>query len=178
MSRIGKKPIPLPNGVDLKLDGDILTVKGPKGSLQLKLHPSVKIKKDEENISVSMEGNGKNFKALHGLYRSLINNMVIGVSRGYEKTLEIVGVGYRADLSGRNIVFHLGYSNPINFPLPEGIEARVDRNKITLIGIDKQLVGMTAAKIRALRSPEPYKGKGVRYVDEQIRRKAGKSGAK
>ncbi len=178
MSRIGKKLIPLPKGVEVKQEGDILSVKGPKGKLELRLRHPVSIEITDSGLKVSVNGNIKNSKAFHGLYRSLVNNMVLGVSRGYEKSLEIVGVGYRAELSGKNIIFYLGYSNPVTFPLPEGIEARIDKNRITVSGIDKELVGMTAARIRSLRVPDPYKGKGVRYVDEQIRRKAGKSGAK
>lgn len=178
MSRIGKKIIPVPQGVEIKREGDILTVKGPKGKLELQLRHPVNVDVTEAGIKVSMNGNGKNTKAFHGLYRSLINNMVVGVTKGYEKTLEIVGIGYRAEMSGSNLILHLGYSQPVTFPLPEGIEARIDKNRITVSGINKELVGMIAARIKALRPPEPYKGKGVRYVDEQIKRKAGKSRAK
>ncbi len=177
MSRIGKRPIPIPKGVEVKLDGDLLTVKGPKGKLERRINPKVQIKVDDQNIFVSVKDKTREVAALHGLFGALIWNMVSGVTKGFEKVLEIVGVGYRAELKGRTAVFNLGYSHPINFELPEGIEARIDKTKIYLSGIDKELLGMTAAKIRSLRSPEPYKGKGIKYEDEVIRRKAGKAGA-
>jgi len=170
--------VPIPKGVDVKLDRDILTVKGPKGELKQKIHPKVKIDIGLDEVKVTVDESTKSVRALHGLYRVLVNNMVTGVTKGFEKSLEIVGVGYRVELSGRTATFHLGYSHPIEFPLPDGVEAKVERTKITLSAIDKELLGHTAAKIRRLRPPEPYKGKGIRYENEMIKRKAGKTGAK
>ena len=178
MSRVGKKPIPIPKDVKIDRKDELLTVKGPKGALSLEIHPRVDIKTDNDQIVVFVNDGKKGSKPLHGLFRSLINNLVTGVTQGFAKVLEIVGVGYRAELSGKTVTFHLGYSHPIHFELPEGIDAKIDRTRITLNGIDKELLGKTAAKIRGLRKPEPYKGKGIRYVDEIIRRKAGKAGAK
>lgn len=180
MSRIGKRPVPIAQGVQVKMEDDVLVVKGPKGELKRRIHPLVKLSIDEDKITVSVENTRKkkDAGALQGLFRVLVDNMVIGVTKGFEKRLEIVGVGYRAEVSGDTVIFNLGYSHPINFKLPKGIEAKVDRNKITLRGIDKEVLGQTAANIRALRSPEPFKGKGIKYEDEIIRRKAGKAGAK
>lgn len=178
MSRIGKKPIPIPSGVDINLVDGILTVKGPKGKLAREIHPKVSVNVGKEEIVVSRGDESRDTRALHGLSRMLIANMVTGVSSGFEKTLEIVGVGYRAELQGNTAILNVGYSQPVNFELPQGIEAKIDKTKITLSGIDKELLGMTAAKIRAIRKPEPYKGKGIRYADEVIRRKAGKTGVK
>jgi large subunit ribosomal protein L6 len=178
MSRIGKKPIKVPKAVDVNVEGDVLSVKGPKGTLKQKLQPNVEIKVDKGEICFLIADQTAESRSLHGLYRSLCANMVHGVDQGFEKALDIVGVGYRAELKGKVAVFSLGYSHPIEFPLPEGIDARIDKTRIILSGADKQLVGLTAAKIRSLRKPEPYKGKGIKYVDEVIRRKAGKSGAK
>ncbi len=177
MSRVGKRPIPIPKDVKFDLKGDLLTVRGPKGELRRKIHPGVNIHSENDQILVSVDGN-KGSKSLHGLFRALIANMVTGVTQGFEKGLEIVGVGYRVELSGRTATFQLGYSHPIRFELPEGIDARVEKAKILLSGIDKELLGRTAAKIRSFRKPEPYKGKGIRYEGEVIRRKAGKTGAK
>jgi len=176
MSRIGKRPIPIPKGVDVKLDGNIITVKGPKGELKREIHPDIGVEVQDSVIKVFVKNQTKKSKALHGLFNSLIWNMVKGVTEGFKKTLEIVGVGYRAELKGRSIVFNLGYSHPINFELPKGIDAQVDRNKVTIMGIDKELVGEIAARIRRLRPPEPYKGKGIRYEGEVIIKKAGKGG--
>ncbi|MFH0844207.1 MAG: 50S ribosomal protein L6 [Pseudomonadota bacterium] len=178
MSRIGKKPIPIPKDVIIDQKGDILTVKGPKGELELKMNPMVRMDREQDIIVLSVEDGNKASKALHGLFRSHIANMVMGVTKGFERILEIVGVGYKAELSGKTAIFHLGYSHPINFPLPEGIEAKIEKTRIILSGIDKALLGETAAKIRRLREPETYKGKGIRYTDEIIKKKAGKSGAK
>ena len=178
MSRIGKKPIPIPKDVKIKQDGDLLTVIGPKGELKRKVHPMVNINISNDKVIVSVDENDKRSKSFHGLFRVLLANMVLGVTQGFEKNLEIVGVGYRAELSGRTAIFHLGYSQPINFDLPEGINGKIEKTKIALSGIDKELLGRTAAKIRNLRKPEPYKGKGIRYAGEIIRRKAGKTGAK
>lgn len=178
MSRIGKMPIPISKEISVGLQGEILTVKGPKGQLQRKINPIVEIGVEDDVIILSVKEKTRDSNALHGLHRALIANMVKGVSEGFQRELEIVGVGYRADISGRKATFHLGYSHPIDYDLPEGIDAKVEKTKITLSGIDKELIGMTAAKIRSFRKPEPYKGKGIRYADERIRRKAGKTGAK
>jgi len=177
MSRVGQKPISLPKDVKIDLRDDLLTVKGPKGELRRKIHPKVAILTENDQIVVSIKDGNKGSKALHGLFRALIANMVTGVTQGFERALEIVGVGYRAELSGKRAIFHLGYAHPITLDLPEGIDARVEKTKITLSGIDKELLGRTAAKIRSLREPEPYKGKGIRYDGETVRRKAGKTGA-
>lgn len=177
MSRIGKKPIPIPKDVKIELKGDLLTVTGPKGELQRKIHPKVSINPDDKQIVVSVMDGSRGSKSLHGLFRALIANMVTGVSQGFERNLEIVGVGYRAELSGRTATFHLGYSHPIKFELPEGIDAKIERTKVTLNGADKEILGRTAAKIRSFRKPEPYKGKGIKYAEETIRRKAGKTAA-
>lgn len=178
MSRIGKMPIPISKEISVGLQEDVLTVKGPKGQLQRKIDPIVEVGMEDEVITISVKEKTRDSKALHGLHRALIANMVIGVSKGFQRELEIVGVGYRADISGRKATFHLGYSHPIEYELPEGIDGKVEKTKITLSGIDKELIGKTAAKIRSFRKPEPYKGKGIRYADEKIRRKAGKTGAK
>ena len=178
MSRIGKMPVPIPTGVQVDFKDDLLVVKGPKGQLQRKIHPKVKIDNADGQIIVSLVEPSPGSDAFQGLFRSLIANMVHGVSQGFEKSLEIVGVGYRAELSGRTATFHLGYSHPIHFDLPDGIDAQIDRTRITLSSIDKELLGQTAATIRSFRKPEPYKGKGIKYVEEVIRRKAGKTGAK
>lgn len=177
MSRIGKRPIPIPKDVEVKIQGDLLSVKGPKGELKRRVHPNISVSKDGDQISVHTADESREGRSLHGLFGALIYNMVIGVTKGFEKVLEIVGVGYRAELKGRTAVFNLGYSHPINFQLPDGIDANIEKSRIVLKGIDKELLGMTAAKIRGLRAPEPYKGKGIRYADEIIRKKAGKTGA-
>jgi len=179
MSRTGKKPIPIPKDVKVDLKGDLLTVRGPKGELKQKIHSNINIINDDNNqIVVSVNDGVKGSKSLHGLFRALIANMVTGVSQGFERILDIVGVGYRAELSGRTATFHLGYSHPINYEMPEGIDAKIEKTRITLSGIDKELLGKTAAKIRSFRKPEPYKGKGIKYVEETIKRKAGKTGVK
>lgn len=178
MSRIGKKPIPLPENVRIEVSDLLLTVSGPKGKLQKMLHPGVTVTSEDKSAVVTIDETLKGANALHGLHRALLANMVTGVSRGFERVLEIVGVGYRAELSGRAVTFHLGYSHPVVFELPAGIEGKVEKTKVTLSGIDKELLGRTAAKIRGFREPEPYKGKGIKYAEEVIRRKAGKSGAK
>lgn len=179
MSRTGRKPIPIPKDVKVELEGDLLTVRGPRGELKQKIHSKVNVINDDNNqIVVSVTDGIKGSRSLHGLFRALIANMVTGVSQGFEKILEIVGVGYRAELSGRTATFHLGYSHPINYELPEGIYAKIEKTRITLSSIDKELLGKTAAEIRDFRKPEPYKGKGIKYVEETIKRKAGKTGAK
>ena len=179
MSRIGKLPVDLPQGVEVKLTGQMVEVKGPKGTLNREIHPMIEVKLEESQLSVTPRDQSQKARALWGLCRSLLNNMVVGVHAGFSKTLEINGVGYRAELSGQNLNLNLGFSHPVVFPLPQGIEARVDKNTIiTLSGIDKELLGQTAATIRAYRPPEPYKGKGIKYSDEVIIRKVGKAGTK
>ena len=177
MSRIGKRPIPITKDVEVKMNGDMMTVKGPKGVLQRRIHNKIKVEINDENLLLTVGDNHRETRELHGLFGALILNMVTGVTKGFEKALEIVGVGYRAELKGKTVIFNLGYSNPVHFELPDGIDANVDKNKVSLTGIDKELLGRTAAKIRSLRKPEPYKGKGIKYADEMIRRKAGKAGA-
>ncbi len=177
MSRIGKRPILIPADVDVTIEGDLLRVRGPKGELERSVHPKISVQRDGDKLSVVATDESREARSLHGLFGALVSNMVTGVTKGFEKPLEIVGVGYRVELKGRTAVFSLGYSHPINFELPEGIDATIEKSKIVLSGIDKELLGMTAAKIRGLRAPEPYKGKGIKYADELIRRKAGKAGA-
>lgn len=179
MSRLGKLPINILEGVSAKIDGKKIIVKGPKGELSQDLIDSVMVEVKDKEIIVNVK-NEKNKKerAFWGLFRSLINNMVIGVSRGFEKKLEVNGVGYRVSLSGKKLVLNVGYSHPVDFELPEGISAQVEGNVINIIGIDKQLVGEVAANIRKTRKPEPYKGKGIKYIDEVIRRKEGKTAGK
>ncbi len=179
MSRIGKLPIELPKGTTAELSDGYIVVKGPKGTLREKINSLVQVTLAENEIIVDVKNKeAKNERALWGLFRSLINNMVLGVNKPYEKKLEINGVGYRAAVSGKKLVLNVGFSHPVEFELPEGIEAQVEKNIITISGIDKQLVGEVAARIRKIRKPEPYKGKGIKYADEVIRRKAGKSAAK
>lgn len=179
MSRIGKMPITIPKGVKVELNNNKIKVSGERGALEINIHPDIKVKVEEDKIYVSRPSDDRFHRSLHGLSRSLINNMIEGVFSGFEKTLEIQGVGYRAALDGGKMVIQLGYSHPINVDPPKGIEFEVEKQKIIKVkGIDKQLVGETAAKIRLLRKPEPYKGKGIRYVDEVVRRKIGKTGAK
>ncbi|MCG6919188.1 MAG: 50S ribosomal protein L6 [Deltaproteobacteria bacterium] len=180
MSRIGKQPIQLPTGVKVNLRGLEIEVTGNKGTLKRELPSGVMVEVTDGNIVVSPEAtSGKKARALHGLARTLINNMVVGVTNGYTKVLEISGVGYRADARGNTLHLSLGYSHPIEYKLPKGIEAEVDKqNRITLTGIDKELLGKTAADIRDFRRCEPYKGKGIKYADEVIRRKVGKAGVK
>ncbi|MBR1737013.1 MAG: 50S ribosomal protein L6, partial [Firmicutes bacterium] len=170
MSRIGKLPVAIPAGVEIKLEeGNVITVKGPKGTLTRKLVDDLKITVDNGEISVERPSDLKRYKSLHGLTRTLINNMVIGVTQGYSKVLEINGVGYRASKNGKTLVLALGYSHPVEMVDPEGLESVVADNKITVKGIDKEKVGQYAAEIRAKRGPEPYKGKGIKYADEVIR---------
>jgi large subunit ribosomal protein L6 len=179
MSRIGRLPIPVPSGVDVAIDDTRVTVKGPKGTLSHAVAAPIVVEKDADGvIEVKRPNDERESRSLHGLTRTLINNMVVGVTEGYEKRLEIVGVGYRVLSKGpTQLEFQLGYSHPITFDAPEGITFTVDGpTRLGVVGIDKQLVGETAAKIRKLRKPEPYKGKGVRYAGEHIRRKVGKAG--
>jgi large subunit ribosomal protein L6 len=178
MSRIGKLPITVPSGVEVTIDGQAVTVKGPKGSLQQTISEPITVEKDDDgSILVKRPDDERESRSLHGLSRSLVNNMVLGVSQGYQKNLEIHGVGYRVQLKGANLEFALGYSHPIVIEPPQGIEFAIDGpTKLSVKGIDKQLVGEIAARIRKLRRPDPYKGKGVRYAGENIRRKVGKTG--
>jgi large subunit ribosomal protein L6 len=180
MSRIGILPISIPSGVNVTVKDNAVTVKGPKGELHQEINPDMIVEVNDGKIEVKRPSDEKKHKAMHGLYRSLINNMVIGVSEGYKKQLELVGVGYRAQNSGQVLELSLGYSHPIHIQLPKEVkvEAKTDRKSnplITLECADKQLLGQVCAKLRSLRKPEPYKGKGVRFLGEQIRRKAGKS---
>ncbi|HHT92122.1 MAG TPA: 50S ribosomal protein L6 [Clostridiaceae bacterium] len=179
MSRIGKKPVAIPDGVNVTLsNGNVVQVKGPKGSLENKFHPNISIKIEDNNIIVERSSDEKFDRSLHGLTRTLIFNMIEGVTKGFEKTLEINGVGYRAAKQGNKLVLNLGYSHPIEMEEPEGITVEVPAaNRIIVKGADKQAVGEFAAKIRSKRKPEPYKGKGIKYSDEVIRRKEGKSGS-
>lgn len=177
MSRIGKLPIPVPSGVSANIEGQSITITGPKGTLSLDVADSVSVKEEDGSLVVTRANDESASKALHGLTRSLVNNMVTGVTEGYTKTLELVGTGYRVTAKGQDLEFALGFSHSITVKAPQGITFAVETpNKFSVIGIDKQLVGETAANIRKLRKPEPYKGKGVRYENEVIRRKAGKAG--
>jgi len=177
MSRIGRLPIAVPSSVDVTIDGRHVTVKGPKGTLSRDLHPDITVGREEDTLVVTRPTEQKTHKQLHGLTRTLVNNMVVGVTDGYRKGLEITGVGYRATLNGRKLTLNLGYSHPIEIDPPEGISFEVENpTRLAVVGIDKELVGQIAAKVRSTRKPEPYKGKGVRYAGEQIRRKAGKAG--
>ena len=176
MSRVGKLPIAVPSGVTITVDDDFVTVTGPKGTLQQFTVPGVSYKLEDGQFTVSRESDIALHRANHGLMRALINNMVVGVTKGFDKKLEINGVGYRANMEGKNIKLSLGYSHDITFQIPEGVQATVEQNVITVSGISKQQVGQVAAEIRALRKPEPYKGKGIKYADERIIRKSGKSG--
>jgi large subunit ribosomal protein L6 len=180
MSRIGNKPIPLPKGVEVKQDGNAVTVKGPKGSLVTPIVAGIGVKVEKNVVSFTRTDNEGKVRALHGLMRALIANNVTGVTEGFKKELDIVGVGYRAEVKGKEVVFQLGYSHPVRFPVPKGIDINVDAKSghIVVSGIDKQQVGQTAAEIRSLREPDPYKGKGIKYSDEIIRRKAGKAAGK
>ena len=174
MSRIGKKPIEIPSEVEVKLDMDLLIVKGPKGELKIKIHPNIKIEIKDKVITVQPKMLNKKTGALWGTFRSLVDNMIQGVIKGFEKKLEIQGVGYRASLEKNKLTLNLGFSHLIEIEAPEGISFNVEKNIITISGINKQLVGQIAANIRAKRKPEPYKGKGIRYQGELVRRKAGK----
>ena len=170
-------PIAVPSGVDVSIDGRSVTVKGPKGSLSRELNPEIAVARDGDSIVVTRPSESKTHKQLHGLTRTLVNNMVVGVTDGYRKPLEITGVGYRAALVGRKLQLNLGYSHPIEIDPPAGISFEVENpTRLAVLGIDKELVGEIAARVRSTRKPEPYKGKGVRYAGEQIRRKAGKAG--
>ena len=183
MSRIGKLPVNVPAGVELKIDNSKVTVKGKLGELSEDIHPDLELKLEDGVLTVSRPSDSKSHRAMHGLYRSLINNMIVGVSEGFKKELELVGVGYRASNQGQLLDLSLGFSHNILMYVPDEVKVETQMAKgknplVTLTSHDKQLIGMVASKIRAMRKPEPYKGKGVRYVGEQVRRKAGKSAAK
>jgi large subunit ribosomal protein L6 len=179
MSRIGRKPIELPKGVEITVMGNTVAVKGPKGTVQTHLPEGIAVERKDGHVLASRQDDS--YAAVHGLARALLNNAVLGVTKGWSRELEIVGIGYRAELKGKNtVVFSLGYSHPIEFPLPEGIQATVDpkQTRLTITGIDRQKVGQVAADMRGLRPPDPYKNKGVRYAGEKLKKKVGKTGAK
>ena len=179
MSRIGKAPITVPSGVDVTISGRTVTVKGPKGSLSRDIPGEIVVRKEESTILVERPNDERQNRSLHGLSRTLVNNMVIGVTEGFTKELEIVGVGYRAEAQGANLRLALGFSHPVVVPEPDGISFEIPvQTRVIVKGIDKELVGQVAANIRSIRKPEPYKGKGVRYLNERILRKAGKTGKK
>lgn len=178
MSRIGRQPITIPAGVTVAIDGGVVKAAGPKGELQVTMLPGLAVEQKENELQVTLVQDNAETQRTFGLMRTLIGNIVTGVSKGYERQLEINGVGFRASVAGSTINLSLGFSHPIEFPLPAGIEAKVERNVITISGNDKQAVGQVAANLRALKKPEPYKGKGIKYVEERIRRKAGKTAAK
>ena len=178
MSRIGNRPVTVPNGVEIDItDGNAVTVKGPKGTLTQNLSPNMSLTRDNGTVLVARPNNERENRSLHGLTRTLLNNMVVGVTDGYKRDLEIQGVGYRAALDGTTLVLSVGFSHPVRMSPPDGVSYTLDGNtRLSVVGIDKQLVGEEAARIRRVRPPEPYKGKGIRYAGEQVRRKAGKAG--
>jgi large subunit ribosomal protein L6 len=179
MSRIGRKPVTVPKGVTVQLQGHDVAVKGPRGELRRRLHPDMQIALDKDQFTVTRPSEEKRHKALHGLTRTLVQNMVEGVSKGFIKTLEIQGVGYKAEAKPYGVNLVVGYSHPVKYEAPKGIKISVDNNTVVKVeGADKELVGQVAAELRSVRPPEPYKGKGIRYQGEQVRRKAGKTGAK
>ncbi|MEW5898194.1 MAG: 50S ribosomal protein L6 [Bacillota bacterium] len=179
MSRIGKQPVAIPPGVEVQIEGNTVRIKGPKGQLSREFHPDLIIRREENRLCVERPSNNKLHRSLHGLTRTLLNNMVLGVTRGFEKALELSGVGYRASKQGKKLVLAMGYSHPVEIVPEEGLEIEVPApTRVVVKGIDKEKVGNLAAKIRRVRPPEPYKGKGIRYEGEKIRRKAGKAGVK
>jgi large subunit ribosomal protein L6 len=180
MSRIGKKPVTIPKGVEVKTEGSLLTVKGPKGELSNRIPPGLTVSIDGGEIRISRSGDEPRVRAFHGLLRALLANSVTGVTTGFSRDLEIVGVGYKAEVRGKAIVLSIGYSHPVNFPIPPGISVSLDAKagKLSISGADRQQVGQTAAEIRKLRIPDPYKAKGIKYATEVIRRKVGKAGGK
>jgi large subunit ribosomal protein L6 len=179
MSRIGRMPISVPAGIEIKIDGNVVMVKGPKGTLTKEFHRDINIEYSDSEIKVTRPSDGKEHRSLHGLTRALLNNMVVGVNTGFQKGLDLVGVGYRAAKQGDKLVLTVGYSHPVEFAAQDGIEVEVPvPTKIIIKGIDKEKVGALAANVRAVRPPEPYKGKGIKYDNEIIRRKVGKTGAK
>ena len=179
MSRIGKLPIPLQGGVNVKVDAGVVTVAGPKGTLTQPLADGISAELQDDRLVLKRKDDTKKQKALHGLMRALLANAVTGVAKGFSRDLEIQGVGYRAQMAGQSVTFNLGYTHPVDFPVPQGIQITVDKQtKLTVAGIDRQQVGQVAAEIRSLRPPDVYKGKGIRYAGEVVRKKAGKAGAK
>jgi large subunit ribosomal protein L6 len=175
MSRIGKKPVEVPQGVTITVSDGKVAAKGPRGALEVRRHPLIDIALEAGQLVFTRKNDSRQCRAAHGLMRALCNNMVVGVSQGFERKLEINGVGYRAEVQGRQVNLQLGFSHPIEYELPDGVSAKVDKSVITLSGIDKEKLGAAAAKIRSFRPPEPYKGKGIRYMEEQISRKVGKA---
>ena len=180
MSRVGRMPVAIPKGVDVQADAEFVRVKGPKGELSNRIPPGLSVTVEGSEVRIARESDEKQQRAFHGLLRSLVANSVQGVTKGFSKDLEIIGVGYRAEVKGKSVVFSLGYSHPIPFPIPEGISIALDAKagKLTVSGADRQKVGQTAAEIRGLRIPDPYKAKGIKYANEVIRRKVGKAGGK
>jgi large subunit ribosomal protein L6 len=176
MSRIGKQPIELPAGVTITVDDAAITVKGPKGELSQFTMPGISVKEENGTVNITRASDEREHRSKHGLMRTLVNNMVEGVTKGFEKKLEVNGVGFRTQLAGNTLKLNLGFSHEITYELPEGIQSKVEQNTITVSGISKQLVGQVASEIRAFKKPEPYKGKGIKYIDERILRKSGKSG--
>ncbi|HJZ86871.1 MAG TPA: 50S ribosomal protein L6 [Polyangia bacterium] len=177
MSRIGKKPVLIPKGVTVSVKDSKVAVKGPKGELARAMPKDITVKVEGDKVVATRQDDSRPSRARHGLVRALINNMVHGVTQGFSRELEINGVGYKAEVKGKAVLFTLGYSHTIDFPLPAGIEAKMDKNRVILTGVDRELLGHVAAKVRSLRPPEPYKGKGIKYKEEHIRRKVGKTGA-
>jgi len=178
MSRVGKKPVEIPEKVKIEYKNRVVTVKGEKGTLASTVNPLIDLDIKDKLIVVTMEKETRSNMALQGMTRSMVANMIAGVTKGFERSLEINGIGYKAEAKGNTIIFNLGYSHPINFELPKGVSASVERSIVKISGIDKQLIGQTAATIRKLRPPEPYKGKGIKYIEERVKRKAGKTGTK
>jgi len=177
MSRVGRKPVTLPKGVNVTVNNGQVAVKGPKGELKKAVPTGVEVKTSGSELNVTRADDSRENRAKHGMMRALVANMVKGVSEGFERRLEINGVGYRAEVSGQKLTMALGFSHPVNFELPKGISAKVDKNIVILMGIDREVLGETASKIREIRPPEPYKGKGIKYIEEHIKRKVGKTGA-
>ena len=177
MSRVGRKPVALPKGVTIKVNDGQVVVKGPKGELKRAVPTGVTIAVQGQSATFAREGDEPSLRAKHGLIRALVNNMVIGVTQGFTRELEINGVGYKCEVKGTHVNLALGYSHPIDYPLPAGVSCKVEKNKITLTGIDKESVGLAAAKLRSFRVPDPYKQKGIKYAEETIRKKVGKTGA-
>lgn len=178
MSRIGKKPIEIPQGVTVAIDGQKVTVKGPKGELNIDVHENIKVELQENQIVASVQKETQQSRALWGLTRALIQNMVVGVTQGYEKKLEVKGIGYTASMEGQNLILKVGFSHPVKIAKEDGLDLKAEKNIITISGIDKEKVGNFAAKIRGIKKPEPYKGKGIRYEGEVVRKKLGKKAAK
>lgn len=178
MSRIGKKPIPVPKGVKVDIKGNHVKVTGPQGTLEKEIRPEVELKEDSGVLQVNCKDNSKRTVAFSGLTRTLVNNMIVGVDKGFQKKLIVEGVGYRAEVANKLLTLNVGYSNPVKFQLPDAVKASVEKESIVLESLDKELLGLTAARIRSIRKPEPYKGKGIRYADEHIVRKVGKAAGK